>query len=727
MAESGHKQTKEANLGSRSSASQLSESWSNPRKRPHHHYPSTLFEPVGDDDYLYQIDDDKALHAAKRSRGPEWPLKNTDEASEIDPSTPSEADIAGTGNKRFSASSIRPSRFLEGSMNDKVSQKPPGIYTGDDEAMEQYATSQANDEHELGVTYDAGTQSNKHSGMFRFGKALASAFNAINIWQGVNGIRKEKKKEQGSQANAEEVMIERQAKAAIAYAELKKTGYMGKHVGFVQRPTIDVSATESEDIENKPRDSFRDSGIDVECFRSSSDQANSGQLAGFNDTLNVPQSRGPNNSSVSLTSNASSGRKSSMHFRKPSLQDLRKVKSHIRLSSSKVQAECALAMRSPDIDSAVCSTLPAPGLHKEPSKKDIAKQYKLSKKVSDLENKLETARRDLEQSMSKVPRVPEVPARIGRKSFIPAALASLPSERNMATGLSEAGGVPTQKAEISGEDANDIEESTPPVPKHSSKHSNGHLRPTSKYSISTRRGSARFPIDDQPNHLHNESDDVVIVEPAESKKSCRKATRRGKAPEVETPDYRGDTEIPPLPAKPKAFDPIEFDQAKIIAMRSSRNGKAAFASIPEDIHNLWKAYPGAAEDQLSQYIRSQPGFNKISDPTSVLHPLRSKSFLGPPISASPMRTRSKRSSKRGISPPPPSLASAKKPRTEIDSNWTALEGVESPVLGESKEQPPNSKTLKRKNGQLIEPRNSHTDKPLPDIQKEDYDWPEDVF
>ena len=614
-------------------------------------------------------------------------------------------------------------------MNDKVSQQPPAIYTGDDEAMERYAKSQGNDEDEMEVTYDAGTGSNKHSGMFRFGRALASAFNAVNIWQGVHGSRKEKEKEKGSQANAEKkVMIERQAKAAVAYAELKKTGYTGTHIGPIQRPSIDVSATESEDIENTQRDSFRDSGIDVEEFRSSSDQVNSGQLAGPNDTLNVPQTRGANNSSVSLTSNASSGRKSSMHFRTPSLQDLKKVKSHIRLSSSKVQAECAPAMRSPDIESVASSTLRAPGLHKEPSKKDIAKQYRLSKKVSDLENKLETARRDLEQSMSKVPPVPEVPARIGRKPFVPGALASLPSERNMAPELPEAGGVPTQKAEISGKDVNGFEESTPPVPKHSSKHSNGSLRPTSKYSIATRRSSARFPIDDQPTRLDNESNDVVVVEPARNTTSYRKAGRPRKAPEVENPDHWGDTELPPLPAKPKAFDPIEFDQAKIIAMRSTRNGKAAFASIPEDIHNLWKAYPGAAEDQLSEYIRSQPGFNKMSDPTSVLHPLRStSSFLGPPVSASPMRTRSKRSSKRGISPPPPSLASAKKPRNENDSNWTAAEDVESPVLGESKEQPLNLRSLKRKNGQSIEAGRFHSDKPLPDIQKEDYDWPEDVF
>ena len=692
------------------------------------------------------------MHAPKRSRGPEWPLKNLDEATEVSLDKQSEKNAAGNSDERSSATSIRPSKFLEGSMNDKVSQKPPGIYIGDDEAMVRYAKSQESDGDEMEVTYDAGIEPNKHSGMFRFGKAIASAFNAVNIWQGVNGIWKEKEKEMGSQANAEKsILVERQAKAAEAYTELKRSGYKGTQVGPIQRRSQDIPAIKPEDTENMQRDSFRDSGVDVDGFRSSSHRKNSDQMAATNDALKVPQTKGANNRSVSPLSEASSGRKSSIHFRRPSLQDLKKVKSQLRLSSAKIQAEppTPTPVLSPDTEDAASSTLAASGLRKEPSKRDIAKQYKLSKKVSDLENKLETARRELEQSISTAPPVPELPARIGRKTFKPGALASLPSERNMAPENLEAGGAPTKKAEMPRKDAKVLEENGPPVPQHTSRLEKQNLRPTSKYSISTRRSSAHLSVDDKMNQLSTKADDVVIVEPAKSSTLKRRAGRPKKVPENEnTPSFNSadiekpklnvpsktphnsplrETEIPPLPAKPKAFDPIEVDQAKIIAMRSSRNTKAAFASIPEDIHNLWKAYPSAAEDQLSEYIRGQPGFNKITDPTSVLHPLGStSSFLGPPVSASPMRTRSKRSSKRGISPPPPSIASTKKPRTE-NANWAAMEGVESPVLGESKGQPLNSKAPKKKYGQSIEASKFYKDKPLPDIHKEDYDWPEDVF
>ena len=638
--------------------------------------------------------------------------------------------------ERSTTTSVRPSKFLEGSMNDKVSQRPPGIYTGEDEAMERYVRGQEIDQNEMDVTYDAGIDSAKPSGMFRFGKAIASAFNPVHIWQGVNGIWKEKEKN---------VLQERQAKAAEAYAELKKSGYQGTQFGPVQPPSHDTPAILTQDTELTHRRSFRDSGIDVDSFRSS-ERKNSDQMTDSSDTLKVPQTRAANRS-VSPLSEASSARKSSMHFRRTSLQNLKKVKSHIRLPSAKIQGDAATPMPSTNAEDAANPTLSAPGLRTEPSKRDIAKQYRLSKKVSDLENKLETARRELEQSMANAPPVPNIPSLVGRKPFKPGTLATLPSERNMAPENLQADEAGAQVAEDSGKDGSVLEEDGPPVPQHTVTHGNRNLRPTSKYSISTRRSCARFSADDQISQFQS-TDEVAIVEAAKSSTSKRRVGQPRKYPESEsstttksaecakdtlsilsqTPHkspLRDDEEVPPLPSQPRIFDPVEVDQAKIIAMRSARNSGAPFASIPEDIHNLWEAFPEAKEDQLSDYIRSQPGFSKMTDPNATLHPLRStSSFLGPPISASPMRTRSKRNSKRGISPPPPSLASAKKSHTDDDASWTAVEGGETTALAEINDQP---KAPKKKYGHPIEAGKYHKDKPLPNIQKEDYDWPEDVF
>lgn len=72
--------------------------------------------------------------------------------------------------------------------------------------------------------YDAGIESSKLSGMYRFGKAIASAFNP-SAWRGFNGIWKEKDKPAVDPGKA--LMDERQERAQKAYAELKKSGFKG--------------------------------------------------------------------------------------------------------------------------------------------------------------------------------------------------------------------------------------------------------------------------------------------------------------------------------------------------------------------------------------------------------------------------------------------------------------------------------------------------------------------
>ena len=132
--------------------------------------------------------------------------------------------------KRGSNSAPRPSKFLEGSMNDRVSNKPPSPYLGEQNALEQYAAVQPASTRmsvDTDTFYDAGIESNKPSGMYRFGKAakaLASAFNP-SAWRGINSLFKEKEKHTLDPGKA--LMDERQEKARKAYDELKKTGFKG--------------------------------------------------------------------------------------------------------------------------------------------------------------------------------------------------------------------------------------------------------------------------------------------------------------------------------------------------------------------------------------------------------------------------------------------------------------------------------------------------------------------
>ena len=112
-------------------------------------------------------------------------------------------------------------------MNDRVSNKPPSPYLGEERAMEQHGAVQPASTRasvDTDTFYDAGIETNKPSGMYRFGKAIASAFNP-SAWRGINSLWKDKDKNALEPGKA--LMVERQEKAQKAYAELKKTGFKG--------------------------------------------------------------------------------------------------------------------------------------------------------------------------------------------------------------------------------------------------------------------------------------------------------------------------------------------------------------------------------------------------------------------------------------------------------------------------------------------------------------------
>ena len=614
-------------------------------------------------------------------------------------------------------------------MNDKVSQRPPALFTGDEDAMERYVRSQGADQEQVDASYDAGIDSSKPSGMYRFGKAIASTFNPSSLWQGINGIWKEKETKTSPE---KQVLQERQAKAAEAYAELKKSGYKGTQIGSIRRRSEDIPTIRSEDVGSLQQRPFRDSGIDVGSYRSSTDRKDSNQSSISVDTLKIPQSRTSKGRSPSPFSETGS-RKSSLHFRKPSLQSLKKAKSHLHLPSTREEPDGSTPVPQLGTNDTSNPMLTEPRLRKEPSKKDIAKQYKLSKKVSDLENKLEIARRELELSMSTAPPVPEIPSRVGRKPFVPGALPSLPSERNMCPPGSDnedsmGPAAVQQPTESCVRGKKGIKDSLP------SKTEGKPVGQVSKTSTSQEDNKKPTPkegrVDNRGTRINSDLEGDTASDSTSAKVSGRATSLQDTAsgpahlPPV-VPKHRPRVpsktpqnspmqiieDAPPMPPIPINVDPVKIDQAKILSMRSDRNSKAPFAALPEDIHNLWKAYPDSADGVLAEYIRRQPGFNKITDHSSILHPFRSSSLsLGRPVNTSPRRTRSK-GHKRGISPPPPSLSSAKKVRFDA---------------AESKDE---NKVLRKKAGGLLqaEVRKSYEEKPLPDIQKEDYDWPEDVF
>jgi hypothetical protein len=85
-------------------------------------------------------DADRELHSGKRYRGSDWPLSRPIDPNPSNASSPKALTRNRNGassplQPRRSTSLARPSKFLEGSMNDRVSQMPPPNYVGDEEYL----------------------------------------------------------------------------------------------------------------------------------------------------------------------------------------------------------------------------------------------------------------------------------------------------------------------------------------------------------------------------------------------------------------------------------------------------------------------------------------------------------------------------------------------------------------------------------------------------------------
>lgn len=299
-----------------------------------------------------------SAHSSKRRRSNDWPLQPEE-------NTPSK----DTGNHRWPFKNLtygsprrngrqegggdkssrgRRSRFIEAHMNDSVSEKPPSIFIREDAGA-----SAQNDS-------GAGQRS---SGIFRFGRAIASAFNPFGVWGNVSDIWRGSQSEHRPEVDA-------RAQAEKAYAELKKAGYKGTVKGSYMQG-VQTSQAQWDGSKTLGRHSRQDS---AEGYGSGS----------------------------SIRS---------------SFQELRKAKSSLGIPYIKRGSE----------DSA------RPEVRKSRSRKELQRQTKLLKRVSDLERKLERARRELRELTGEEEE--EEPVRTlcqerpYHRPFVPGALPTLPSER----------------------------------------------------------------------------------------------------------------------------------------------------------------------------------------------------------------------------------------------------------------------------------------------------------
>ena len=304
-------------------------------------------------------------------------------------------------------------------MNDRVSQKPPPTYTGTEEelrskfdydeedirgrklARPRKLTTRGNSSVAPSSFADR-SEASRPSSIFRFGKSLAATFNPNNwkIWS------KQQSPVEDEEIAHVQVLQERKEKAERMYKELKEAGRIrGRSVGprdhqLGSNPTV-LHGKHDSGIEF----AVHDAGSRRMSRETSREDKRKGRV--FLEPLKIHRDGSPASNVGSVAPSISSTPKQSFHFKKPSLSSLKKV----------------LTNENPAEDSQYQRPVP-----RVPSRKDMQKQQRLVKRVSDLEGKLEAARRQLAEALEE-PIPDQLASKIGRSRFVPGALASLPSER----------------------------------------------------------------------------------------------------------------------------------------------------------------------------------------------------------------------------------------------------------------------------------------------------------
>lgn len=695
-------------------------------------------------------DDEQDTSDPKRNRAAEWPLKTAEEQKRnMFKSEKSSKKPISPRSKREATLDKRPSKFFEGSMNDRVSNRPPSLYTREDDSMEHYGShsQKSGPTHRVldmdgGDTFnDAGIETNKPSGMYRFGRAIVNAFKPVAVWRGFNATRDERERQTHLEKS---IMEERRDKAEKAYAELKKNNFKGLQTSLnngrdMESPAINVT----HKVQSV---SHRDSGIDMNEFRPLAAQLQDDQESRAKAQLMpLPQVTDIGRSKSSVPE-AIAVRISSMQFRKPSFQNLKKAKSHIQLPSAKRHTTLAAWDPSIKLEDAAGTVALDQSLRKQPSRKDIAKQQKLSKRVSDLESQLEIARRNLKLSMNDPEACSEMVSHKRSKPFKPGALPSLPSEsilnaQNSGSKANTRSSLATfseRQVKIKSED-NDLDN----VAIDPAMQVDGESKKSIDWCTVSRKRKSGFGDEGTCYGPNTNTDHEKESDTAEATRPRRKSKPSLKA--IENEKYNMDISktvignkqqksipqksrlneaepVPPLPATLTSFDPANIDQAKFISMRSPCNMKTPFGKDSDDLINLRKEFPTIADTHLADYLASLNEDDKRTDHTSLSHhnqpvtPLLPPPRCTSPIKAEPLKHAKDQTLNMQSSQYPSKLSIA--PMTSADS----MGSKGSQKINLSKTQP-LSPTLLR----ASESKKVRSEKPLPEIQKEDYDWPDDVF
>ncbi|KAF1353546.1 hypothetical protein BDV97DRAFT_117676 [Delphinella strobiligena] len=499
-------------------------------------------------------------HTPKRSRTGDWPVSERGGSSGRGDGPDIKQRSVRRKDGKYGLSSLsrrhaqesadsaeRASKFLEGSMNDRPSAMPPSLFTRDisehslaasaysanvdhlmadyhnDQTPRQSVEAQYPHASQMTQAYAAleklsveSPEHTKPSGLFRFGRMVASSFNPANVWGSFSRTFKDTKDEmtfRNIEENRKKAILHQQkVEAEAKYAEMKAAGLFarspftvlhtgqpdarqpdqddlpplqhlvhtgqssftpvgsdeGRHQYFAPQPQPSAAVDEEEGEGEGEEEEEEDDGDilrPVAQYPATTDQRHSNHLHGH--TPDPQKTIKPRKSLFSI-------------IHRPSFSTLKRPRSDFNLvanlsTTDTTSARPISASQSPDKRDKAQQHNEVSTLKHSMSKRDLGKQQKLSKRVSDLESKLAEARRELTSAINNASPLPELPSRFEkftpskhtptgsitarfRSKFIAGKLPSLPSERLL---------FPEQPAEAHHDDTTNL--ATPaPAPRSSS-------------------------------------------------------------------------------------------------------------------------------------------------------------------------------------------------------------------------------------------------------------------
>ncbi|KAK4962739.1 hypothetical protein LTR10_000366 [Elasticomyces elasticus] len=400
------------------------------------------------DDTVYEVRDgrlapaDLDAHTPKRSRQSDTEASDSGPGDQRNLRRKKKMNNLSKANLRHAAEQqrVRESRFQEGSLTDKPSNKPPSAFTrmirtesGNikqvDELMEGYnddtmmaeASTEALVPSEVAVqslaVHPEPTTKTETGGFFRFGRSFASSFHPVALW---NKMWNETREDLIRQNEEMERKRKQKEEAEARYAEMKAAGQLGLKPVSNLVPDMRESAESS-----RPRDS----AVVLDGVKDSVQTSTGSQLL-------PPPTEDIGNGDVT-EAKAKGTFRSRFGFRKPSISNLKgglkRVASDLNLAApAGRESSSSVSPNKTDLDQST--------LRRSTWKFDLKKQQKLSKRVSDLEGKLQLARRELDVALVEASPKPKLNNKyerftphntLKRPKFIPGKLPSLPSERIM--------------------------------------------------------------------------------------------------------------------------------------------------------------------------------------------------------------------------------------------------------------------------------------------------------